>query len=253
MMLIFTFHKVLKEAQAAGRDFYTLPPEQLNELIESTIAHGYRNAGAAELPDDRTASGDAFLLTFDDGTHDHYEVVEPILRGKNVRGIFFISTAKLDKPGHLTRSQVRELAAAGHTIGSHSHEHCRLDQMGSGEIRRQLNTSCEILGELTGQRPHLFAPPGGFFNERIKHIAREAGFTALRTMRWGLNRRPDPMALECVPMNRTFTQRHVLKILDGRIPAWFTCIYLGKELLKSLVPLKSYGKIRDALTSSKKT
>ena len=249
MMPVFTYHKVSEGEDAGSREFYTVPRTLLVMQIESALARGYAVPDIGRPPDD-TATARPFWMTFDDGTLDHYEIVTPVLNGKNVRGIFFVPTTKLGKPGYLTRPQVAEMAAAGHLIGSHSHEHRRLDQMTGGEIRDQLSMSLDILGEITGARPILFAPPGGYFNGRIKDAARELGFTAIRTMRWGLNEKVDPMALECIPLNRRFAPRHILNVLDGRIPRWFKYLYRGKELLKAMVPARGYEKIRDTLTSS---
>src|SRR5207245_776655 len=69
-----------------------------------------------------------FMLSFDDGTVDHYEVVSPLLEAAGRAAIFFVPTAKLNQPGRLTGGMVKEMAKAGHTIGLHGHEHRRLDQ-----------------------------------------------------------------------------------------------------------------------------
>jgi peptidoglycan/xylan/chitin deacetylase (PgdA/CDA1 family) len=247
MMPIFTYHKVSADGDGALREFYTVPRGLLGMQIQAALSKGYVVPDIGR-PGEGGAPAHPFWMTFDDGTLDHYEIVAPFLNEKKVRGVFFVPTAKLDRPGYLTRAQVADMAAAGHVIGSHSHEHRRLDRMRGDEIRKQLVMSVEILAGITGSPPHVFAPPGGYFNTRIRDIADDLGFTAIRTMRWGLNETPDPLGLECIPVNRRFTEEHILKVLDGRIPGWFKIQYRGKELLKSMVPAGLYEKIRNTVT-----
>ena len=110
---------------------------------------------AKPLPDDR------YILTFDDATTDHYTAVFPLLKKYHCRASFFVPTARLDLPGYLTRAQVKELAAAGNEIGSHGHEHVRLDSLPEYEIRRQISWSQKIISDLIGAVPACLVPPGG--------------------------------------------------------------------------------------------
>src|SRR6185437_13583572 len=87
------------------------------------------------------------------------------------QGVFFVPTAKVDKPGYLTRANLRDLTLAGHVIASHSHEHERLDLSSQSEIRGQIARSQEILHDITGIRPIIFAPPGGFINSLVTETA----------------------------------------------------------------------------------
>ena len=244
-MLFLTYHKVQKAGVPGGGEFYTVTEPQLAAHLGTLAARKIRVGGVDDLLVGAPKPG-VCALTFDDGTADHFDVVLPALRESGVRAIFFPPTAKLDRPGYLTRPQIREIAAAGHTIGSHSHEHRRLDRMRDAEIREQLRTSIEILGELAGTPPRILAPPGGFLDERVKTIALDLGFRAIRTMRWGLNRDLDPCALECIPMSRFVTPARFVKMLDGGGLGWFKCLYLAKEILKLLVPMNLYARLRNS-------
>ena len=64
-----------------------------------------------------------FTLTFDDGGQSFYTLVADRLEAIGCRAHCFVATDYLDRPGFLTRRQVRELHARGHTIGSHSASH----------------------------------------------------------------------------------------------------------------------------------
>lgn len=244
MILVLTYHMVRDTPAGETPNFYTVSGAQLDRQLGLLHAGGFSCLKIEELLRSGTGSGRPFMLTFDDGTLDHYEVVFPLLEKHHCQGVFFIPTAKLNQPGHLTNAQVQELAAAGHAIGLHSHEHRRLDLMPDEEVRRQIALSQKIIFDLTGSNPVLFVPPGGFVNERIRKIGANLGVQVMRTMRWGYNRKLDLMALETVPINHYITDRKFLKQLESRNQP---LLYTGKEALKRLIPLPAYEWVRKAI------
>jgi peptidoglycan/xylan/chitin deacetylase (PgdA/CDA1 family) len=239
MIFILTYHKVSKAADR--RDFYTVSGEQLAQHIDLLRQRGCEYLRIEELIDAQTVPANKFILTFDDGTADHHEVVFPLLQKLRCPAAFFIPTAKLNRPGYLTDAQVKELSAAGHTIGSHSHEHARLDILPLDEIGRQIVQSQEIIAGLVGIKPVTFVPPGGFTNIRVRQAAMDSGIKALRTMRWGRNLKLDLMALETLPLNHYTDRKKFISLLesDGT-----SLVYAGKEALKRLLPLRNYEQMR---------
>jgi peptidoglycan/xylan/chitin deacetylase (PgdA/CDA1 family) len=59
----------------------------------------------------------------------------------------------------LTADRVRELGAAGLTVGAHGLAHLPLQRMDSERIEREIVTSCQIVRDLTGQERVPFAFP----------------------------------------------------------------------------------------------
>lgn len=240
-MLVLTCHKISAGEAGARADFYTVSRDQLTRHARALEETGWLPTRAEVLRADSLPPGRHFLLTFDDATEDHYEVVFPWLQEREWRAVFFVPTAKLNQPKRLTDAQVCELAQAGHAIGLHGHEHRRLDTLGDDAMREQFQRSRDRLGNLTGSAPWIFAPPGGFLNEHLREVALGFGVRVIRTMRWGCNRVLDPTALETIPLNRHTDDDAFKEILAGR-PATLT--YHGKELVKSLVPARVYERLR---------
>jgi peptidoglycan/xylan/chitin deacetylase (PgdA/CDA1 family) len=241
MILVLTYHKVCGTPAGAEPNFYTVTGAQLDRHIHLLHEKGYACMRIEDLISAATVPDPRYILTFDDGTIDHYEVVFPLLEEYHCQGVFFIPTAKLNQPGYLTNAQVKEIAAAGHAIGLHGHEHRRLDVMSDDEVRRQLALSQKIIADLTGATPVLFVPPGGFVNDRIRAIGTELGVRVMRTMRWGYNQRLDLMALETIPINRYMNDRKFLERLESRNKP---VLYAAKEALKRLIPLPAYEWVR---------
>jgi peptidoglycan/xylan/chitin deacetylase (PgdA/CDA1 family) len=243
-MFFLTYHKISDTAGAGDADFYTVPRARFAWQLEQLQARGAECLTVAELLRAASVPENKFVLSFDDGTLDHYDLVFPLLQARRWQGMFFIPTAKLNQPGYLTNGRVQELAAAGHAIGFHSHEHRRLDLLPEEEIRRQIALSQKIVGDIIGARPLLFVPPGGFVDDRIRKAAVESGVRLMRTMRWGYNKKLDLMALETLPINRHTNEKKFLGLLESRrVPL----LYTGKEIVKRLVPLRTYEGLRRLL------
>ena len=245
MILFFTYHAVSGTKDSTSHDFYTVTRKQIEKHFSALGASNRQCVAPGELRKQPTFTARDFMLSFDDATTDHAEIVLPLLRERGWKAAFFIPTAKLNKPGYLTDAQVRDLAKEGHTIGIHSHEHRRLDLASDDQMREQIKRSQQIVGDLTGERPWLFAPPGGFLNEHVREVALGFDFQAIRTMRWGYNERMDLTALETVPINRYTDDGKFRFVIEARNPTRF--MYFGKQAMKSLVPSRAYEKIRNSI------
>jgi len=240
MILLLTYHRISDDADGQG-DFYTVTRTQLARHLQALNAAGYQPLEATKLREANRFTGRNYLLSFDDGTRDHYATVFALLWELELRAIFFVPTAKLDQQGYLTPAQVREMAAAGQTMGLHSHEHKRLDTLSDARMREQMRTSRDLLAEATGTPPWIFAPVGGFINAHVREVAQGFGVRAIRLMRWGYNETVDPLALETVSLNRHTTDAEFQAILHQRRRR---SLYLGKEAVKALVPIRVYEQLR---------
>jgi peptidoglycan/xylan/chitin deacetylase (PgdA/CDA1 family) len=240
MILVLTYHKVLRAAEEHV-EFYAIREEQLESHIDLLRKNTFSILSPTDLLEFQTPPGRVCVLSFDDGTVDHFEVVKPLLERKNCRGLFFVPTSKVDQPGRLTSEQVCQLNNAGHTVGSHSHEHLRLDRLPEEDVRVQLELAQQKLGSLLGKPPLFMAPPGGFFTPLIRRVAMESGLRVIRTMRWGYNRRPDLSALECIPINHFLTESDFCHILKGRN---MQVVYRAKQVAKRIMPGRIYETMR---------
>jgi peptidoglycan/xylan/chitin deacetylase (PgdA/CDA1 family) len=242
MILVLTYHKVVC-GPSPDSEFYTIQAEQLERHLELLAQSGLHALSPDKLVGFEPPSPGAYILSFDDGTVDHYEVVLPVLARHRCGAVFFVPTAKLDQPGYLTSNRVTEMSRAGQTIGLHSHEHRRMDELGEEEVRRQMQLSHQIIVGLTGKQPAIFAPPGGYINRRVRDSALESGIRVIRTMRWGYNQNPNFSALECVPINRHLTEGKFRRVLEFRQGS--AMLYATKQLAKSLLPSRTYNSLRD--------
>ena len=103
------------------------------------------------------------LLTFDDGSAGQYTRALPILRRHHFVATFFVMTVVLDKPGWLSRGEVRDLDRAGMTIAAHTWDHHPVTQYTEADWQRQLIEPRDELARIVGHPVRLFAYPDGLW------------------------------------------------------------------------------------------
>jgi peptidoglycan/xylan/chitin deacetylase (PgdA/CDA1 family) len=145
-------------------NYIVLPVE---EIIESL------RAGRA-LPD-RTIG-----LTIDDAYLSAYTEAIPRLRKHGFPVTLFVATDAVDQ-GHanyMSWEQVREIAAAGVTIGHHTAAHAHMpDRSATANAEDMARSTARFMAHL-GFKPKLFAYPYGEASQAIKSSTIEDGFIA---------------------------------------------------------------------------
>jgi peptidoglycan/xylan/chitin deacetylase (PgdA/CDA1 family) len=98
-------------------------------------------------------------------------------------------------PGTMRRfldwNEAREMTGGGMAIGSHTHSHHVLSQLGPDEQRQELAQSRAVLREHLGIEADALAYPVGAassFSERTQQLAQETGYRAAFSFHGGTNR-----------------------------------------------------------------
>jgi peptidoglycan/xylan/chitin deacetylase (PgdA/CDA1 family) len=97
-------------------------------------------------------------LTFDDGpTRDKTAEVLRILREREVRATFFVTGGELAQ----NPDAGREIVAAGHELGNHSYSHERMVFVTPSYVRREVESTDELIKAAGHAGPIHFRPPYG--------------------------------------------------------------------------------------------
>ena len=129
-------------------------------------------------------------IVFDDGFRDSLTTAAPILAARNIPFTVFVTPGFIrdNSPHHLTREQLKELAAVpGAQIGAHGMNHVHLSRAGDAEARRELLDSRKFLEDALGRSVTLMSYPHGSADRRVGALAKDAGYVAAGTSRFGLN------------------------------------------------------------------
>jgi peptidoglycan/xylan/chitin deacetylase (PgdA/CDA1 family) len=99
----------------------------------------------------------------------------------------------------LTWDDLRGHAERGVEIGSHGVTHARLTRLSDDEVRRELRDSRQAVEDELGRPCPDFAYPYGEHDERVRGLARAAGYERAYGLREGGN---DPFALHRLDLYR---------------------------------------------------
>jgi peptidoglycan/xylan/chitin deacetylase (PgdA/CDA1 family) len=127
------------------------------------------------------------LLTFDDGYEDAYTAAFPILREFGFTGTFFVVTDWIDsgRTGYLSWAQVKEMAAFGMAIHSHSREHQDMRGRDRDWHIYHVGGTFDTLRYHVGPQVKIFCYPAGQFDQAAIEALRVMGVVAAFTTRDG--------------------------------------------------------------------
>jgi peptidoglycan/xylan/chitin deacetylase (PgdA/CDA1 family) len=167
------FTRQVRYLRCAG--YYSITLSQLHDAMH----------GGAPLPEK------PIILTFDDGYRDAYTNAFPILRSGGFGGTFGIVTDWVGQPDYVTWDHLREMAAAGMEIASHTVSHPDLGREFDDVVRDQLSRSKQLLEEQLGLPVPFFVYPAGEpfrsgtleRQAQVATMAQEAGYRGALTTR----------------------------------------------------------------------
>jgi peptidoglycan/xylan/chitin deacetylase (PgdA/CDA1 family) len=162
-------------------------PKRLKRLLEDLISAGYNFMPLGEYirPDRGNME---VAITFDDGYDSFYEYAWPILTENKIPATVFIpygfigKRATWDYAGwllgihHMSREQIKEIAASGIEIGSHGYSHVDLTGLLERGLKLELERSKKGLEDLTGNEVRYLSYPFGRYNRIIEGTAAEYGY-----------------------------------------------------------------------------
>lgn len=141
----------------------------------------------------------AVAVTFDDGFAVTFEQGLPILQRYEIPATMFVVAGRIGadndwmhRRGHPKRPlmnnvQIKEMAAAGVTIGSHTMTHPRLPDIAPSQVEEELLQSRMVLEDMLGREVRYFAYPFGLLNDPIRDAAARTGYMAACSTRSGFN------------------------------------------------------------------
>jgi len=123
------------------------------------------------------------LLTFDDGGSGARHAADALERAGH-RGFFFITTDFIGAPDFLNASQIADLYARGHILGSHGASHRgRMNRMPEEALLREWSESVQVLSSIVGSAILTASVPSGFYSPRVARAAAAVGIRVLFTQR----------------------------------------------------------------------
>lgn len=122
-------------------------------------------------------------LTFDDGPSiQNTEEILRILKEYQIRATFFV----IGENAAAEPDRIRMIYEAGHEIGNHTYTHAYITKLEKAALREEIQKTEDVLKQITGEKPCIFRPPGGYYDEESLALLEEMGY---RSILWSLDTR----------------------------------------------------------------
>jgi peptidoglycan/xylan/chitin deacetylase (PgdA/CDA1 family) len=145
--------------------------------LASLVAAGYNTMAPRSQLFGRTFIGAGegsrqLALTFDDGPNDPWtpRLLEVLDRHQICATFFLIGRFVAQRP-----EIARQIAAAGHVIGNHTHDHPNLIFVRPKEVESQIRRCADVLQQTLGAHSSLFRPPYGGRTPQALRAVRRCG------------------------------------------------------------------------------
>lgn len=150
-----------------------------------------------------------------------------IMERHQLKTTFFLTNIWLKKYPELAR----EICERGHEIGMHTANHPKLTDLTENKIKQELLDNASLITEVTGQKPYLFRPPFGAYNNLVIKTVTDLNFIPIQ---WSVDSL-DWKNLTAEEMHKRVTQ----KIHPGAIVLFHND---GANTPQALEPILNYLK-----------
>lgn len=203
---ILMYHQIGKPNRR-GTPFraLTVRPDDFARQMRWMRRLGYRGLSMRDLmPYLRgELQGKVFGITFDDGYRNVFQNAMPVLDKLGFTATNYLVANQFDggnvwdadigvpRSTLMSVAEMRQWAAFGHEVGSHTLDHVRLSEMQAEEARRQIVESKDVLEQALGAPVTAFCYPYGDHGPEHRLMAREAGYDNATLTQRGLARVSD--------------------------------------------------------------
>lgn len=108
--------------------------------------------------------------------NDHTIPILDILDEYDVKTTFFLVNFWAEK----YPDDVKEIAKRGNEVGNHSATHPDMTGLSKEQMIEELIITGETIESLTGQKPRLFRPPFGAYNDALIETCEELGYKVIQ-------------------------------------------------------------------------
>jgi peptidoglycan/xylan/chitin deacetylase (PgdA/CDA1 family) len=193
--VVLVYHRFAGELKP-GQERIDIAPRRFARQLRALRLAGFRPVSPEQIVAFHSGAGSGVpsrgvAITVDDAIED---CLEPLRRHSRWEPQLFVPTRELGATAHwidgepvASWDQVRELAASGVRIGSHTRHHRRLTALGPAERDEELAGSLADLRERIEAPLAIVAYPNGDHDDSVCEAARAAGYAAAFTTEKGRN------------------------------------------------------------------
>jgi len=200
--LILCYHHIAKTSMKNKLKRFYVSPQDFARQMEYLYKNKYSVFQLGELAEilkaKKNIPSKSVILTFDDGYRSFLNSAKDILKSYGFKATIFIPTGKIgsvndwdegakDDINIMSWDEIRFLSVHGFSFHSHTVNHVELPSLSDPDIMDELERSKQTLESALNQREHFFCYPCSKFNEHLKYLVKEAGYTCACTSMPGKN------------------------------------------------------------------
>ena len=179
---ILCYHRIRNILASDGPDLkvYSVTPTDFAAQMKALSDNGYHTI----LPEQLKAYlvyGDKLpskpiLITFDDTREEQLSIGATEMEKYGFKGVFFIMTVSINRPGYMTKEQIKSLSNSGNEIGGHTWDHHRVTKYEGADWETQITKPNKKLEGIIGKPITCFAYPFGLWNSAAIPHLKENGY-----------------------------------------------------------------------------
>lgn len=179
---ILCYHRIRNSLASDSKNMktYSVTPSRFAEQMKALHDNGFQTISPEQLYEylvhDGNLPSKPILITFDDTREEQYRLGAAEMNKYGFKGVFFIMTVSINRPGYMTKNQIKNLSDNGHTIGAHSWNHHLATKYKGTDWDIQLLNPKKKLESITGKPVNYFAYPSGVWNKAAISKIKSSGY-----------------------------------------------------------------------------
>ena len=168
---ILCYHRLrdYRTTDGAGARTYIVPAPVFRKQVKMLADSGYHSITPdqyyAYLTLGTPLPEKPVMISFDDTSVEQFTVGADELDKYGFKGVFFIMTISIGRPGYMSSEQLKSLSDKGHIIASHTTDHHNVKKYTGEDWDFQLVKPKNKLESIIGKPVEYFAYPFGEWNE----------------------------------------------------------------------------------------
>lgn len=179
---ILCYHNI-KELKAGDGEMtktYTVSPANFAQQMKALSDAGYHSILPHQLNDylvyDVPLPSNPVMITFDDTREEQFSIGAAEMKKYGFKGVFFIMTVSINRPGYMSKEQIKSLSDDGHVVGAHTWDHHMVTKYAGDDWNTQLVKPKAKLEEIIGKPVKDFAYPFGLWNTAAIPEIKKSGY-----------------------------------------------------------------------------
>lgn len=147
---------------------YTVKPPAFAEQMKALADAGYQTILPEQLYNylvfDGPLPAKPILITFDDTREEQFSIGATEMKKYGFKGVFFVMTVSINRPGYMSKEQIKSLSDSGNVVAAHTWDHHMVTKYSGDDWNLQLVKPKAKLEDIIGKPISDFAYPFGLWN-----------------------------------------------------------------------------------------